>query len=404
VSKQRMSTKALCGFCLIISMGGAAQVFGQHWVGTWEGSPAPGGTQQFENQTLREIVHTSIGGDAARIRISNAFGTEPLVVGAAHLALHASGSSIQPASDHAVTFGGSGSITIPRGALALSDPVKLPVPADGDLAVSIFLPKATVAKTLHPLGLQTSYVSTTGDATGANALVESRTIDFWPFLTGVDVSGPGDTAAVITIGDSITDGYTSTKDANHRWPNFLAGRLATSGKGNIAVLNAGISANRILHGEGEDGTNALERFDRDVLAQPNVRYLIVLEGINDIGQPGAGRPDSEAVSSHEIIAGLQQMIARAHEHGIRVYGATLTPFAGTTGNYYTAEKEEKREAVNDWIRTSGAFDAVIDFDKATRNPARPKQFLPAYDSGDHLHPNDAGYKAMGDTIDLSLFQ
>jgi lysophospholipase L1-like esterase len=282
--------------------------------------------------------------------------------------------------------------------------VKLTVPADGDLAVSIFLPKATVAKTTHPLGLQTSYVSVAGDFAGASMLVEPRTIDFWPFLTGVDVSEPDNTVALATLGDSITDGYRSTNDANHRWPNFLAERLAASGKGQIAVLNAGISANRILHGDGPAGTNALERFDRDVLTRPGVHYLIVLEGINDIGQPGAGRPDSEAVTSQEIIAGLQQMVARAHEHGIKVYGATLTPFAGAHGNYYTPEKEVKREAVNNWIRTGGSFDAVIDFDKATQDPAHPIQFLPAYDSGDHLHPSDAGYKAMADAIDLSIFR
>jgi hypothetical protein len=255
VSKRTMKVTALC---LMVSLGGIAQTphQEQHWVGTWQGSPAPGGKERLENQTLREIVHTSIGGEAARIRISNAFGTEPLVVGGVHLALRSSGSSIQPASDRMVTFGGNESITVRPGALALSDPVELPVPADTDLAISVFLPKATVAKTWHPLGLQTSYVSTRGDVTGASALAETRTINFWPFITGVDVARTDNTVALVAIGDSITDGYTSTKDANHRWPNFLAERLAASGKGQIAVLNAGISANRILHGSGPDGMNA----------------------------------------------------------------------------------------------------------------------------------------------------
>jgi lysophospholipase L1-like esterase len=290
----------------------------------------------------------------------------------------------------------------------LSDPVKLNVPAGGDLAISIFLPKAATGAGIHYSAQQTSYIGP-GDLTGAAAISDAATIASWVFLTGVDVLAPESASAVVAFGDSITDGARSTLDANHRWPNILAGRLlAQRGRKNLAVLDAGIGGNRILHDASANvrfGVNALARFDRDVLAQPGAKYVIVLEGINDLGHAGSSAPESETVSAEDIIAGMKQMIERAHERGLKIFGATLTPFEGTPfKGYFTPEKEAERKAVNQWIRTGKAFDGVIDFEKAVRDPTHPDRMLPAYDGGDHLHPGDAGYKAMGEAIDLSLFK
>ncbi|HZQ53409.1 MAG TPA: SGNH/GDSL hydrolase family protein [Bryobacteraceae bacterium] len=388
-----------------------------HWVGTWEASPAPQLANEaqmrhdklvFENQTIREIVHASIGGNTVRVRLSNAYGKDTIEIGAAHLALHAQGANIVAGSDHVLTFSGHPGIAIPPNAPVLSDPVQLNVPASGDLAISIFLPKATEGSGVHYAAQQTSYVAQ-GDVTSAASLSEPATITSWVFLTGVDVLAPEPASAVVAFGDSITDGARSTMDANHRWPNILADRLiAQHGKKEVAVLDAGIGGNRILHDAATNvrfGVNALARFNRDVIAQSGVKYVIVLEGINDLGHAGTSAPASETVSAEQIIAGLQQMIARAHEKGLKIFGATLTPFEGTTfPGYFTPEKEAKRKAINEWIRTSGAFDGVIDFDKAVRDPNDPDRMLPAYDGGDHLHPGDAGYKAMADAVPLGLFK
>ena len=254
---------------------------------------------------------------------------------------------------------------------------------------------------------QTSYVGQ-GDLAGAASLAGADTITSWVFLTGVDVRAPEPASAVVAFGDSITDGARSTVDANHRWPDILAGRLLARRGKPIAVLDAGIGGNRILHDASTNvrfGVNALARFDRDVLAQPGVKYVIVLEGINDLGHAGQSAPVSEAVSAEDIIAGLKQMIERAHEKGLKIFGATLTPFEGTPfPGYFTTEKEAMRKAVNAWIRTGKGFDGVIDFEKAVRDPNYPDQMLAAYDGGDHLHPGDAGYKAMGEAVDLALFR
>jgi lysophospholipase L1-like esterase len=295
-------------------------------------------------------------------------------------------------------------VTIPAGAPMLSDPVDIDLPAQSSLAVSLYLPKLTVANTFHSLGLSTTHVSPPGDYSDAVAMPTASTTQSWFFLTAVTVEAQKKNAAIVTIGDSITDGYASTPDANQRWPNLLAARLQTDRDlRHLAVLNQGISGNRTLFDF--IGPNALARFDRDVLSIPGVKYVILLEGINNIGLPGAfGLPD-ESVSAADIIAGHMQLITRAHERGLTIYGATLTPFEGTTfPGYYTLDGEAKRQAVNQWIRTSGAFDAVIDFDKAIRDPANPIRMLPAYDSGDHLHPNDAGYNAMANYVDLELFR
>ncbi len=373
----------------------------QHWVGTWVTSPESG-TTSFNSQTLRLIVHVSLGGDDIRIRLSNAYGTTSLTIGAAHIALRSTGAQIVPDSDRVLTFSGQSSITIPQGALIVSDPVELAVPALGDLAVSVYLPGNTGPATFHAEGKQTSYISPTGDFTGSIALPTSSTTLSSFFLTNVEVKASNDGRAIVTLGDSITDGTASTPDSNHRWPNFLADRLQASHHDqDLGVLDQGISGNRILHDIA--GTNALARLDRDVLSQTGVKYVTVLLGINDIGFSGIPAFSSQVVSADDIIAGLTQIIERAHARGLRIYGCTLTPFEGTFPGYYTPEGEVKRETVNEWIRTSDAYDAVIDFDKAVRDPSHPTRMLAAYDSGDHLHPNDAGYMAMANAIDLSLF-
>ena len=372
-----------------------------HWIGTWATSPEAG-TTSFSNQTLRQIVHVSVGGDDIRIRISNAYGTTGLTIGAVHIARRSTDAQIVPDSDRALTFSGEPSITIPPGALIVSDPVDLNVPALTDLAISIYLPGSTGPATFHSEGKQTSYISSTGDFTGSVTFPVSSTTLSSFFLADVEVRGSDDARAIVTLGDSITDGTASTPDTNHRWPNFLAERLQASHRDQaIGVLDQGISGNRILHDIA--GTNALARLDRDVLSQTGVRYVTVLLGINDIGFSGIPAFMDQAVSADDIIAGHKQIIERAHARGLTIYGCTLTPFEGTFPGYYTPAGEVKREAVNQWIRTSNAYDAVIDFDKAVQDPSHPTRMLPAYDSGDHLHPNDAGYMAMANAIDLSLF-
>ncbi len=383
------------------------------WVGSWAASPESqlANATPFENQTLREIVHTSIGGHRVRVRISNALGAQPLTVGAARIGIRSSESGIVQGSDRVLQFGGQASVSVPPGALLLSDPVDLDVPPLSDVAISLFLPNATPPETVHWSALQTSYVAT-GDLTSAASFPPDATkITSWPFLTAVDVEGSESSGAIVTLGDSITDGAHSTTDTNSRWPDILARRLIEKDRRHpLAVLNEGIGGNRILHdGRGPRGPSfgpsTLARFDRDVLAQAGVKYVIVLEGINDIGHAGTSAPASEEVSAEDIIAGLRQIIARAHEKGLRVFGGTLTPFEGTTiAGYYSPQRDTKRQAVNQWIRTGGAFDGVIDFEKAVRDPDNPTRMLAKYDSGDHLHPGDAGYKAMGEAIDLNLFR
>jgi lysophospholipase L1-like esterase len=387
-----------------------------HWVATWSTSPAPqltdeqmrSGHLEFSNQTLREIVHTTIGGETVRVRLSNIFGKESVDIGAAHLAARSKGAEISPETDRPLTFSGRSSTTIPPNAIVFSDPVKLALKPDSDLAVSIYLPHTVLGAGMHYSAEQTSYLGT-GDQVSAPAISEPLEITSWAFLAGVDVEAPAKAASLVAFGDSITDGARSTLDANHRWPNILANRLL-AGKGReIAVVDAGIGGNRILHDALSNnirfGANALSRFDRDVLEQPGVKYVVVLEGINDLGHAGSSAPASETVSADDLIAAMRQLIEKAHERGLKIYGATLTPFEGTIfAGYFTPAKETKRKTLNEWIRSGKAFDGVIDFDKATRDPAHPDHILPAFDSGDHLHPNDAGYQAMGDSIDLALFK
>lgn len=381
------------------------------WVGTWTASPqAPeppliaANPAQFSNQTIRQIVHTSIGGQALRVRLSNEFGRTPLTIGEVRIARQSSGPTTVPGSDRALTFGGRSSVTIPAGAPVLSDPLQFDLPPLSNLVVSLYLPGTVPANTFHSLGVQTTYITATGNHTASVSPPVASTTTSWFFLTGVTVKASKRQAAIVAVGDSITDGFASTVDANRRWPNRLAARLQARREfAHLAVLDHGISGNRTLHDF--IGPNALARFDRDALNAPGARWIILLEGINNIGIPGAFGLAAEQVSADDIIAGHRQLVARAHERGLKIYGATLTPFEGTIfPGYFTAEGEAKRQAVNAWIRTSGEFDAVIDFDRAIRDPAHPARMLPTYDSGDHLHPNDAGYQAMADAIDLRLFR
>jgi lysophospholipase L1-like esterase len=353
------------------------------------------------------------------VRLSNEYGEQPLVVGEARVARRpagATGSEIVTATDRRLTFGGRASFTVPPGAPALSDPVPLTVPALSDLVVSLYLPERTPAATVHGSAFQRNFLAA-GNATRAASLTGATETTSWHFLSGVSVAGSPRAATVVAFGDSITDGAITTVDANHRWPDFLARRLqADRSLRHLGVLNKGIGGNRLLyHGATRPGTpfegigplfgdSALSRFDRDVLAQPGAGHVVVLLGINDIGQPTSIAPPAEEVSVDDLLFGYRQLIARAHERGLRIYGATLTPFQDTTiEGYYTPANEAKRLAVNRWIRTSGEWDGVIDFDRAVRDPAQPLRMLPAYDSGDHLHPNDAGMRAMADAIPLRLF-
>jgi lysophospholipase L1-like esterase len=312
-------------------------------------------------------------------------------------------------SDRALTFGGAPGITVPPNAFILSDAVKLAVPAESDLAISIFVPHVTAAAGIHYLAQQTSYVGA-GDLTAAPSIANPRAISSWIFLAGVDVSTPRSAAAIAVFGDSRVDGDGSTPNTNSRWPNVLAKRLSQRGLP-LGVLNAGIIGNRILHDSppvaAELGINALARFDPDALDQPGVKYVIVLEGIVDIALPGTQfAPASEAVNVDDLIAGMKQLIERAHDRGVKIFGVTQTPFNGATTipGMFSAEKEAQRKALNQWIRSSHAFDGVIDFEKVVLDPANPEKIRPAFDSGDHLHPNDAGYEAMANSIDISLFR
>jgi len=379
-----------------------------HWVATWAAPPQASGPAQtppraFANETVRQIVHISVGGRSLRVRFSNAFGAKPLRIGAAHIALHAEEASIVPASDRTLTFSGQPSITVPTGAVALSDPVALAVPSRADLAVSIYVPEDTGPATYQDAAQQTSYISTPGDFTGATSLPVAQTSlsRFW--LTVVEAAPRERVGAVVAIGDSITVGGRSTVDANRRWPDLLSARLnPVHGRPRLGVLNQGIGCNRLLFDF--CGPNGAGRFDRDVLAVTGATHVVVAFGLVDIILPTAfGFPD-QIVSADEIIVGLRQLIERGHAQDLKVYGATITPVGGSPfPGVFTPENEAKRQAVNHWIRTSGAFDGVIDFDRAIRDPADPTRILAAYDS-DGIHPSDAGYQAMANAIDLSLFR
>ena len=381
----------------------------QHWVVTWAAAPqppripTPPGSQpdpSLDHRTLRMIVHTSLGGRQVRVQLSNVFGTAGLKIGAAHIAIREKDSAIVPGSDRVLLFNGKPPVTIPVGALMVSDPITLAVPAQSDLAISIYVPGEVLALTTHFLGLHTSFISKEGDFTARPAIADATTSLSLYWLASVDILAPASARAIVTLGDSITDGTRSTPDENRSWPSVLAQRiLSRASTPNTAVANEGIAGNRILNDT--VGPEALARFDRDVLGLSGVTALIVLEGINDIQVATRPVNPADPVNADDVIGGLRQIVARAHLHGIRVFGCTLTPYEGALN--YTEQGNALREAVNQWIRTSGGFDSVIDFEAAVRDPTDPKKILESYDSGDHLHPNDAEYKAMANTIDLSLF-
>jgi lysophospholipase L1-like esterase len=401
--------------CLMVSTAATRAADSGEWITTWAASPQPvwdadffapiGIPRAVRDETLRQIGRASIGGNRVRVMVSNEYGKFPLTIGAAHVALAGDGSAIVPASDRKLTFSGKDSITIPPGAPAVSDPVDLQVPALGSVAVSLYFPETSPTTTWHNDAKQTGYMAM-GDVTGAADFKEAQKLPSRVFLSEIQVDAPQNARAVVTFGDSITDGDGSTPDANHRWPDRLAERLAKTGA-NMAIVNEGISGARVLRDR--MGDNALARFDRDVLSQPRADTVILMMGINDIGWPDTVLvPKGErAPSAQDVIVGYEQLIARAHEHGMRIIGATLTPFEDTFHGtplygYYDDAKEAKREAINDWIRNSGKFDGVVDFDALTRDPADPKHIKAEYDHGDHLHPNDAGYEAMAASIDLGM--
>jgi lysophospholipase L1-like esterase len=357
----------------------------------------------FNNQTVRQIVHVSIGGSRVRVLLNNTFGTAPLSVGAASIGLRESEAAIRSQSSRPLTFSGLSSFTIPAGAVFVSDPVELTVPALADVVVDLYLPGSTDAPsplTMHNTGLVTNYVSQSGNYVGAASLPVATTTQSWFLLARIEVMAPEPVGALVAFGDSITDGTRSTPNSNNRWPDQLARRLnQSSSPVTLAVLNAGIAGNRVLTDAAFNvGVNALARFERDVLSQTGVTHVIVMEGINDIGNAR----QSPTPAAADLIAAHRQLIERAHTRGLRILGATLTPFEGAA--YFTQEGEVKRQALNTWIRTGNAYDGVIDFDMVTRDPNQPSRIKAEYDSGDHLHPNDAGYTAMGNAVDLALFQ
>jgi lysophospholipase L1-like esterase len=416
-SRMRRSSAILVACVLGLALAAAARdaatqardAQSERWVGTWATSQQlvepqnlpPAGA--FTDTTLRQIVRVSIGGRRLRVRVSNAFGNKELTLGSVRIARAAGGSAIRPDSDRAVTFSGRPSVVIPIGALVVSDPVDFDLAPLSDVAISIRVQGAPTDVTGHPGSRTTSFFQA-GDAMTASALPDAVRVEHWYFVAGIDVVAGPDAAAVVVLGDSITDGRGSTTDGNDRWTDHLARRLqAAPATRQVAVLNHGIGGNRLLtHGL---GPNALARLDRDVLAQPGVRWLVVLEAINDIGARWTALEEGlQPAGADDIIFAYEQIIDRAHARGILVYGATIMPFDGFTFmNYYTLQGEADRQRVNEWIRTSGRFDGVIDFDRVTRDPEQPSRLSAAVDGGDHLHPSAAGYRIMADAVDLALF-
>jgi lysophospholipase L1-like esterase len=355
--------------------------------------------KDVQNQTIRMVVRTSLGGSKLRIELANAFGKTPVLIGNAHVALRTKDSAIDPSSDRSVTFSDSASVVLRPGTVIVSDPIALDVKANSDLAVSLYVAKSEGVPTSHMLGLHTAYLAS-GDTTSAASMPSSTTTTSYLWLRSVDVEASANDYAIACLGDSITDGFGTTVDANKAWPTLLAERLAQRSKGaRVAVLNQGISGNQVLR-DGA-GVSALARLDRDVLTEPGVRWIVLLEGINDINTHGLiVKPG--ALTAEDLIQGYRQIIARAHLSHIKVMGATLTPeegvwLAGPVG-------EATRLKVNQWIRTGGEFDAIVDFDQVVRDPAHPARIREEFNPGDHIHPNDLGNKAMADAFQLAVFE
>jgi lysophospholipase L1-like esterase len=382
-----------------------------NWVATWGTAPVALANihRAFTMPTtLRQIVHVSIGGSTIRVVLTNELGTSSLIIDEAAAALPAAApnptGAIQPGTSVPLTFNGHPAITIPPGTIAVSDPVALALPPLSDLAISLSIAGQDIPTlTQHDLSLETNYVAS-GNQVSATTLTNPATSANWDFLKGVEVEAPqspeNQSATVVAFGDSITDGWHSTSGSNNTWPDLLADRLhANPSTRNLAVINEGIGGNRVLN-DGW-GPNALSRFDSEVLAPSGVKYVIILESINDIGNAYSLVNPHDIVTADNLITGISQLAARAHAHGIKVFGATLTPYIGC--GYASPAGETVRQAVNQWIRTTNQLDGVVDFDKAARDPSNPSVFAPAVDSGDHLHPGDAGFHIMANAIDLSLF-
>ena len=410
------------GFCGVLGaallLAAGAQAADLHWARSWGASPvgpmtALGpfpATPTFHDQTIRQVVRLS-GGGRVRIRFTNEFGTAPLAIRAAHVAMAAAGGAIQPGSDRVLTFDGKPTATIRAGAPLLSDPVDMNVPALSRLTISLYLPGDVDACTCHGTAVEPAYVAS-GDLTGAAAMpADAKVVQGRALISAVEAGSATAARTIVAFGDSITDGVGSSMGADRRWPDQFAERLLRAGTPAAYVSNEGISGNRVLN-DGF-GVSALARFDRDVLATPGLAYVIVFEGINDIGlsfmsRTGGPLPDAfkalsgAPITADDIIAGYRQLIARAHGRGVKIYGATITPYEGAGTS--SPAGEQARQAVNAWIRTSGAFDAVLDFDAAIRDSAHPSQIKDGFHMGDHLHGSDAGYKAIADSIDLSLFK
>ena len=405
--------------CLVFLSAQASSATATEWVGTWGAAPLPTGPAfgpggppaTFSNQTIRQVVRISAGGERVRIRFSNEYGAKPLVIGAARVSLvdaHGNGSA---EAGKPVLFGGKPGTTLPAGAPFLSDPIELPVKGLSSLAISVFFPEDTGGCTCHAAGMQTAQISDAGDFT-SKAFTPKQTMQARAFISGVEVESKTPVKTIVVLGDSISDGVGSTVDSNHRWPDLLAERLAArDARSAWGVVNMGISGNRVL-GDGA-GVSALARFDRDVLSVPGVAYVVVFEGVNDLGisygkfeGPMAERFKAlvgpNKATADGIIAAYRQIIARAHAKGVKVVGATIAPYEGAM--YYSAEGESVRQSINQWIRTGGAFDAVLDFDAAFRDPAKPTQIEAALHAGDHLHGSDVGYEKVAKSIDLAIFK
>jgi lysophospholipase L1-like esterase len=383
----------------------------QIWIVSWAASqqaPEPNNalpSDDLREATVRQIFHLSAGGSALRVHVSNAFGQAVLHLSSVHIAHPLTSAVIDPATDKALTFSGSQDLTIPPGAEYISDPVDYPVRALSDLAVTFYLEVAPVTQTGHPGSRATSYF-VHGNLVSAADLPDAKHVDHWYQISAIDVLSEKGSASIVALGDSITDGHGATTNGNDRWTDVLAARLQTSRQTHdIGVSNQGIGGNHLLT-DGL-GPNALARFDRDVLAQAGVRWLIVFEGVNDLG--GLARTGEVTQAEHttrvqRIVAAYEQIIARGHAHGIRLIGATITPYLGSDYYHPGALSEADRQWVNQWIRSPGHFDAVIDFDAIVRDPRQPDRLRSDYDCGDHLHPSPAGYKAMGESIPLTLFR
>src|SRR5450755_1424589 len=408
---RELSLRVIFGLALVMGWF-SILAFGEdgRWVTTWTtANSASDQPTTFSNQTLREIVRTTIGGSMVRLRLSNTFGTRAVRLDAVFVGIQKDGATLVSHSNHEVTFSGKRSIAIPEGAEVLSDPVSLSIAPAQDLSISLFTANETGPATVHGSAMQTNYVSDAGNfAAGESATGFAKTTGSWYFLGSVEVvAATSVRGAVVALGDSITDGASARADKNERWTDVLSRRLLAS-HNEVAVLNAGIGGNRVLTTSPCWGQNALARLGRDVLAQAGIEAVILFEGTNDIGQPDTKVLETNPclsrtqVTADEIIAGYKQIIARTRARGLRIFGATILPYQGFGA--WTAQGEAKRVAVNEWIRTSGAFDGVIDFDAALRDPATPSRMAPQYDSGDHLHPGTAGHDAMGNAVDLALFR